>query len=71
MEERGSVTVLWVGQERCAINPVPGTRGELTAHSTVHVQSQPSIATDSQGNAFVPQDMLASKLNSSISRTVK
>lgn len=59
MEEQDSVTVLWVGQERCAINPVPGTCGELTAHSTVHVQSQPSIATDSQGNAYVSQDMLA------------
>lgn len=59
MEEQDSVTVLWVGQERCVINPVPGTFGELTAHSTVHVQSQPSIATDSQGNAYVSQDMLA------------
>ena len=71
MEEQDSVTVLWVGQERCVINPVPGTFGELTAHSTVHVQSQPSIATDSQGNAYVSQDMLASKLNGSITCTAK
>lgn len=66
IEEQGCVTVLWVGQEQCVINPAPGTCGESTAHSTAHVQSQPSIVTDLQGDAFVPLDILASKLNGNI-----
>lgn len=61
IEKQGCVTALWGGQGQCVTSPAPGTCGELTAHSTVHVGSHPSFAIDSQGNAFVPQDILASE----------